>query len=409
MPAFEYIALDTDGRQKKGILEADTARQIRGQLRDKGLTPLEVNEVAQATGRVRKAGNQKVSKKVRINATDLALITRQLSTLIRAALPIEEALKAVSDQCEKPAHKSMMLAIRSRVTEGHTLADGLGLFPYVFDNLFVSMVAAGEKSGHLDEVLERLADYTETRQHLRQKVQLAMVYPAILVCVAVAVIVGLLTFVVPKVVAQFENVARELPLLTRIMINISEFLQGWWWLLAALIFFGISAFRQLMKNAAIRQRYDQNMLHWPLVGRLARAVNTARFARTLAIMTASAVPLLDGLKIASEVIGNTYLKAVIDEAALRVREGTSLRSALAKSNAFPPMLIHMIGSGESSGQLESMLSKAAENHEREFETTVGVTLGLLEPLLILSMGVIVLCIVLAILLPIFQLNQMIGR
>lgn len=409
MPAFEFIALDVDGRQKKGILEADTARQIRSQLRDKGLTPLEVNEVAQATGRVDKRSKQKAPRRVRINAADLALITRQLSTLIRAALPIEEALKAVADQCEKPNQKSMMLAIRARVTEGHSLADGLKLFPDVFDTLFCSMVDAGEKSGHLDEVLERLADYTEKRQHLRQKVSLAMVYPTILVCVAVAVVVGLLTFVVPKVVAQFENVAQELPLLTRVMITISEFLQSWWWALAALIALAVVVFNQLMRNPAIKVRFDQQMLYWPLVGRLARAVNTARFARTLAIMTASAVPLLEGMRIASEVIGNTYLKGVIDEAALRVREGSSLRAALSRSNAFPPMLIHMIGSGENSGELENMLAKAAENHEREFETTVGVTLGLLEPLLILTMGVLVLLIVLAILLPIFQLNQMIGR
>ena len=407
MPAFEYIALDTDGRQKKGVLEADTARQIRVQLREQALTPLEVNEVAQATGRVQASG--KAPKRVRINTADLALITRQLATLIRAALPVEEALKAVSDQCEKPAHKSMMLAVRARVVEGHNLADGLSLFPNVFDPLFRAMVAAGEKSGHLDDVLERLADYTEKRHYLRQKVQLAMVYPIILVTVAVAVVTGLLMFVVPKVVEQFDQVGRELPLLTRIMINLSEFLQNWWWLLAVVIVAAVFTAKRMLSQPAFRLRFDRKLLRWPLIGRLTRGVNTARFARTLSILTSSAVPLLEGLRIAGEVVNNRYLQDVIKDATTRVREGSSLRAALNRSDAFPPMLVHMIGSGESSGELDNMLAKAAENHEREFEALVGVTLGLLEPLLILTMGVVVLCIVLAILLPIFQMNELIGR
>ncbi len=407
MPAFEYIALDTEGRQKKGVLEADTARQIRVQLREQALTPLEVNEVAQATSKTAASG--KATKRVRINTAEMALVTRQLATLIRAALPIEEALKAVSDQCERPSHKSMMLAVRARVVEGHSLADGLALFPNVFDPLYRAMVAAGEKSGHLDEVLERLADYTEKRHYLRQKVQLALVYPAILVTVAVAVVTALLIFVVPKVVEQFDQAGQQLPLLTRIMINLSEFLQGWWWALLALIIGSAFFFARLLQQPAFRMRFDRRLLRWPLVGRLTRGVNTARFARTLSILSSSAVPLLEGLRIAGEVVDNRYLREVIREAATRVREGSSLRAALTKHDAFPPMLVHMIGSGESSGELDSMLAKAAENHEREFESLVGVTLGLLEPLLILSMGVMVLCIVLAILLPIFQMNQLIGR
>ncbi|NQD35664.1 type II secretion system inner membrane protein GspF [Permianibacter sp. IMCC34836] len=407
MPAFEYIALDADGRQKKGVLEADTARQIRSQLRDQALTPLEVNEVAQATSKTAASG--KSTKKVRINTAEMALITRQLATLIRAALPVEEALKAVSDQCEKPAHKSMMLAVRARVVEGHSMADGLALFPNVFDALYRAMVAAGEKSGHLDEVLERLADYTEKRHYLRQKVQLALVYPIILVTVAMAVVSGLLIYVVPKVVEQFDQAGKELPLLTRIMISLSEFLQHWWWLVLAVIAITVFTAIRLLRQPAFRLRFDRKILRWPLVGRLTRGVNTARFARTLSILSSSAVPLLEGLRIAGEVVNNAYLKEVIREATTRVREGSSLRSAISRSDAFPPMLVHMIGSGESSGELDSMLEKAAENHEREFESLVGVTLGLLEPMLILGMGVMVLCIVLAILLPIFQMNQLIGR
>ena len=408
MPAFEYIALDADGRQKKGVLEADTARQIRAQLREQALTPLEVNEVAQA-GSSKATTTGKAPKRVRVNTADMALITRQLATLIRAALPIEEALKAVSDQCEKPAHKSMMLAVRARVVEGHTLADGLALFPNVFDPLYRAMVAAGEKSGHLDEVLERLADYTEKRNYLRQKVQLALVYPAILITVATLVVTGLLVFVVPKVVEQFNQAGQTLPLLTRIMINLSEFIQNWWWAIVATVVLTIFFSARALRQPAVRLQFDRRILRWPLIGRLTRGVNTARFARTLSILSSSAVPLLEGLRIAGEVVNNTYLREVIRDAATRVREGSSLRSALNRSDAFPPMLVHMIGSGESSGELDNMLAKAAENHEREFESLVGVTLGLLEPLLILTMGVVVLCIVLAILLPIFQMNELIGR
>ncbi len=412
MPAFEYLALDSNGRQKKGVLEADTARQIRGQLRELQLTPLQVNEVAEGrgqTGTRSGAGSGSTRRNVRIKTADLALLTRQLATLIRAALPIEEALRAVSDQSEKSAVKSMMLAVRSRVMEGHTLADALGQFPKVFDNLYCSMVAAGERSGHLDEVLERLADYTERRQYLRQKVQMAMVYPLILVIFAIGVVTGLLTFVVPKVVAQFDHLGAELPMLTQLMIGLSDFLKSWGWLLALAIVAGVLALRQILKQPAVALQFDRNLLRWPLIGKLARGINTARFARTLSIMTASAVPVLEGLRIAGDVVDNRWLKQIIQDATTRVREGASLRAALSKTQAFPPMLIHMIGSGESSGQLESMLDKAADNQEREFESMISVTLSLMEPLLIMGMGVMVLVIVLAILLPIFQLNQIIGR
>ncbi len=407
MPAFDFVALDAQGKQKKGVLEADTARQVRAQLREQGLTPLDVNEAAQA------AKKQQASFSGRfgggISAADLALITRQLATLVRAALPLEEALKAVSDQCEKAAHKSMMLAVRAKVVEGHPLADGLAQFPDVFDTLFRAMVKAGEKSGHLDSVLERLADYTEKRQQMRSTITMALVYPAILVVVATAIVVGLLTFVVPKVVAQFDRVGAELPLLTRIMIALSDLLQHWWWLILLLIIVIVMFIRSLLKQPAIRLQVDHSMLSWPLIGRLARGVNTARFARTLSILSASAVPLLEGLRIAGEVVGNHYLKQIIAEATTRVREGSSLRAALSKTNAFPPMLIHMIGSGENSGELENMLERAADNQEREFEALVTVTLRLLEPLVILLMGGVVMCIVLAILLPIMKMSAIIGR
>ncbi len=407
MPAFDFVALDAQGKQKKGVLEADTARQVRAQLREQGLTPLDVNEAAQAAKKQQASFSGRVGGG--ISAADLALITRQLATLVKAALPLEEALKAVSDQCEKAQHKSMMLAVRAKVVEGHPLADGLAQFPNVFDGLFRAMVKAGEKSGHLDSVLDRLADYTEKRQHMRSTITMALVYPTILVIVAILIVVGLLTFVVPKVVSQFDKVGAELPLVTRVMIAMSDFLQHWWWLLLIMIVIAVVFVRSLLKQPAIRLNFDRSMLRWPLIGRLARGVNTARFARTLSILTASAVPLLEGLRIAGEVVGNQYLKTIIADATTRVREGSSLRAALSKTNAFPPMLIHMIGSGENSGELENMLERAADNQEREFEALVTVTLRLLEPLVILVMGGMVLCIVLAILMPIMQMSSLIGR
>lgn len=404
MGAFEYLALDTAGRRHKGVLEGDTARQIRGQLRDKGWTPLQVEAVQQREAR---GGGFSFSFARGINSTDLALMTRQLATLVHSALPVEEAVRAVSQQTEKLRLRNMLMAVRSRVLEGHSLAAALADFPHIFPELYRATVAAGEQSGHLNVVLERLADYTETRQQLRQKVQLALIYPVIVTLVALGVVIALLAYVVPQVVQVFENVGQKLPLLTRTLIALSDFIhnQGLWLLLAA----GTASVLAvvLLRREPVRYRFHQLLLRLPLLGRLVRGLNAARFARTFSILTASSVPVLEGLKIAASVLSNLPLRAAVNEAATRVREGSSLHAALERTHYFPPMLIHLIASGEASGTLDSMLERAAVSQEREMETLIAALLGLFEPLLILGMGTMVLLIVVAILLPIFDLNQLV--
>lgn len=407
MAAFEYLALDARGRQSKGVLEADTARQVRSQLRDKGFTPLEVNAVSQKHGKS-SGFSFSLSRQRQLSAADISLVTRQLATLVQAAIPIEEALKAAAEQAEKDWIKSMMLAVRARVVEGHTLADALREFSGSFDNLYCSMVAAGEKSGHLASVLERLADYTEKREYLRNKVVVALIYPAFLILVALAVVSFLLAYVVPMVVEQFVTMNAALPFLTVAIIALSEFIQSWGLVVLIAIVLSISGVKFLLKNEATQRAWHGLLLKLPVIGKVSRGLNAARFARTLSIMVASGVPLLEGLKIAGEVMTNLVMKQAVFDAAILVREGSSLKNALTQTGYFPPLMLHMIASGENSGELEQMLERTADHQDQDFETLVTVSLGLFEPLMILVMGILVLLIVLAILLPIFQLNQLVG-
>ena len=404
MGAFEYKALDKSGREKKGVIEGDAPRQVRQQLRDQGWIPLEVNEVVQreTSHRGRSSFLQRG-----ISATDLALMTRQTATLVRAGLPLEECLRAVSQQSENQRLKRILLAVRSRVMEGHTLAAGLSDFKNVFPELYRTTVEAGEQSGHLDRVLERLADYTESRQQMRQKIQLAVFYPAMLTVVAVLVVGGLMTYVVPQVVQVFENIGQDLPGLTRGLIAVSDFLREWGLILIGLIVLGVFGFSYLLRYEANRRRFHRFVLRLPLIGRLVGGLNTGRFARTLSILTASGVPVLEALRISGQVMSIIPLREAVTEATARIREGASIASALERSGYFPPMTVHLIASGEASGKLEEMLERAAINQEREIETLIAALLGLFEPILILLMGAVVLVIVLAILLPIFDLNQLV--
>jgi len=300
-----------------------------------------------------------------------------------------------------------VLGVRSRVMEGHALAEGLRDFPQAFPEIFRATVAAGEQSGHLDAVLERLADYTESRQILRQKVQHALVYPIILTTMAVGIVTMLLVYVVPQVVSVFSSLGQELPLLTRTLIAISDFLRanGIWVVLALVAL--VLALRSLLKKPGPRARYHRTLLSLPIIGRLARGVNTARFTRTLSILAASGVPVLESLRIAGEVVSNIPMRNSVQSAAVRVREGAPIGKSLAAGGLFPPMTIHLINSGEASGELESMLERAAANQEREMDTLIATLLAVMEPMLILVMGAIVLVIVIAILLPIFQINTLI--
>jgi general secretion pathway protein F len=404
MGAFEYTALDARGREKRGVLEGDAARQIRQQLREKGWVPLRVEEVAQREAKERK---RYAFLRRGISATELALITRQLATLVRAGLPLEECLRAVSQQADKGRLKSMLLAVRSRVMEGHSLAVGLSDFPHIYPELYRTTVEAGEQSGHLDRVLERLADYTESRQQLRQKIQLAVFYPALLTIVAILVVGGLMTYVVPQVVQVFQNIGQELPPLTRGLIAVSDFMRNNGVVMLILLALLIGGFSYLLRNPAVRRRFHKLLLAIPLVSRLERGLNTGRFARTFSILTASGVPVLEALRISAQVMSNLPMREAVTEATARVREGAGIAAALERSGYFPPMTVQLIASGEASGKLEEMLERAAINQEREIETLIAALLGLFEPLLILFMGSIVLIIVLAILLPIFDLNQLI--
>jgi general secretion pathway protein F len=402
--AFEYTALDTAGKERKGILEGDTPRHIRQLLREQQLLPVTVAEVAQ-----REAKRQRSSFTLarRVSSTDLALFTRQLATLVRAGLPLEESLLAVSQQTEKPRVQSIVLGVRARVMEGHTLANGFTDFPRVFPEIYRATVAAGEQSGHLDNVLERLADYTEGRDQLRQKVLTALLYPIVLTVMCFAIVSALLVYVVPQVVTVFEASKAKLPLPTRVLIATSGFLRsyGIYLLIGAII--AVVLFRRWLRNPAARRRFHRFQLRLPLAGKLVRGFNTARFTRTFSILSASAVPVLEALRIAGEVVTNLPMRDAVADAAARVREGAPIGRSLAVSRLFPPMTIHLISSGESSGELESMLERAAISQERELDGLLGAMVGLLGPMLIVVMGLFVMGIVFAMLLPIFEINTLI--
>jgi general secretion pathway protein F len=404
MGAFEYTAVDPAGRQSRGVIEGDTPRQVRQILRERQLLPLSVTEVAE-----REATRQRsFTLRRSMTAADLSLVTRQLATLIQSALPLEEALLAVSEQTESPRVKSILIGVRSKVMEGHTLADGLGDFPKAFPELYRATVAAGEQSGHLDAVLERLADYVESRQELRQKVQNAMIYPIVLTTLALLIVGGMLVYVVPKVVSVFANTGRELPWLTSALITVSDFLRDYGVYLVVALGLLAWAVSRVLKRPGPRWAWHSTLLRLPVLGKLTRGFNTARFTRTFSILTGSGVPVLEALRISAEVVTNMPMQAAVKEAASRIREGAPIGKSLAVSGHFPPICIHLISSGEASGELETMLSRAASNQEKEMDGLIAALLGLMEPALIVAMGAIVLMIVLAILLPIFQINQLIS-
>ncbi len=403
MGAFEYVAMDQTGKQSKGLLEGDTPKHVRQILRDRDLFPVSVTEVAQKEARRQRS----FSLRKGMSSAELALVTRQLASLSQSGLPLEEALLAVAQQNDLPRTKSILLGVRAKVMEGHTLADGFSEFPQAFPELYRATVAAGEQSGHLDVVLERLADYTEARQELRQRVTNALVYPIALVVMAIGIISFMLATVVPKIVGVFENTAADLPALTTGLIATSDFLRDYW----LLVLIGVGAIGWLvwwiLQKEGPRRRYHAMLLRLPIVGRLTQGVNTARFTRTLSILAGSGVPILEALKISAEVIENIPMRDAVTEATLRVREGASISKSLAASKLFPPMMIHLVSSGEAGGRLEEMLGRSAAGQEREVDGLIAALLGILQPLLIVLMGAIVLTIVLAILLPIFEINNLI--
>ncbi len=403
MGAYEYVALDPAGKESKGLLEGDTPKHVRQILRERSLLPVAVTEVAQ------KEAKRQTSFSLRrgISASELALVTRQLASLTQSGLPLEEGLLAVAQQNDNPRTKSIMLGVRSKVIEGHTLADGLREFPQAFPELYRSTVSAGEQSGHLDVVLDRLADYTEGRQELRQRINNAMVYPIALVVMSIGIISFMLASVVPRIVSIFENTSGELPALTRIMIASSDFLREQWFFILLFLAAVTYGTWRLLQKENVRRKFHRFVLRMPIAGRLTRGVNTARFTRTLSILAGSGVPILEALKISAAVIENLPMREAVVAASLRVREGASISQSLAASKLFPPMMIHLIASGEAGGKLEEMLTRTANYQEREVDGLIATLLGILQPLLIVIMGGIVITIVLAVLMPIFEINDLI--
>lgn len=403
MAAFEYKALDKKGKQKKGTLEGDNARQVRQRLKEQGLIPVEVNET-----RRKKSPQGSAGWRRGISTADLSLITRQLATLVQSGMPLEECLRAVADQAEKPRIRTMMVSVRSKVTEGYTLADSLADYPHIFDQLYRAMVSAGEKSGHLDSVLQRLADYEENRQKVRSKLAQALVYPVVLVVFAIGIVSFLLAAVVPKIVEPIIQMGQALPASTQFLLAASEFVQQWGLLLLMLALLALVTVKRALKKPALRMSWDRKLLSLPLIGKIASGLNTARFARTLAICTSSAIPILEGMKVAVEVMSNQYVKKQVISATDNVREGTSLRKALEQTRLFPPMMLHMIASGEQSGELESMLTRAADNQDQSFESTVNIALAIFTPALIALMAALVLFIVMATLMPMLEMNNLVS-
>lgn len=405
MTAYRYRALNPEGKLVKGVVEGDSERQIRGQLRSQSLRPVEINIANNRSGE--EARWRPSFMQARISTGDLAMVTRQLATLVQSNLPLDEALRAAAEQSRSGRIKGILLQVRSRVAEGYTLAYAMAEFPQVFDEMYRAMVNAGEHAGFLGPVLEQLADYTEQRQYTGQKLKMAMIYPFVLLGVAVAVVTALMVFVVPELIGIFSNSSRELPLLTRGLIATSDFLRQW----GVWLFLGLAAlvviWRRLLRNESRKTAWHGFLLRVPGVSRLITALDTARFASTLSILMASGVPLLESLRIAGQVLSNRVLRADSRDVAERVQEGSSLHRALANSGRFPPMMVHMVASGEASGELETMLERSARNQERELEMTMGTLMSLFEPLMVVSMGGMVLVIVLAILMPIFDLNTMV--
>lgn len=406
MAAFEYSALNVRGREEKGVLEADSVRQVRQILRDKGLTPLGVNPTRK---KETSSGPGFLSElfKPSLSVSERALVTRQLATLIAAGLPVEEALLAVSKQSEKPGTNSMLITVRSKVMEGFSLANALAEYPRAFPSLHRATVAAGESAGHLDLVLNRLADFTESQQESASRIKQALVYPVILFVLTILILAGLLGYVVPDIVKVFAESEQELPWLTTAVISASDFVVDYGVVLFVLAVFLVWGINRLLKVPSIRLTWHRWILGLPIAGKLSRGTNTAQFASTLSILSSSGVPLVDAMRIAGEVLSNTWLRQNVSEATVRVSEGSSLSKALEVSGYFPPMMLHMIASGESSGELDDMLERVARNQQQEAELLMSMLLSLFGPVMLIVMGGAVFTIVMAILLPIINLNQLV--
>jgi general secretion pathway protein F len=405
VPAFRYEAVDSLGATRKGVVNADSARAARSDLRTQGLVPIAVDAIASqldASGQTRRRGLGD-----RLSTVELSLFTRQLASLLEASLPLEQAFTALLEQAERSYVRDLIASIRSEIMAGASLSDALAQHPRDFADIYRALVASGEQIGQLSRVLSRLADYIERRNSLVQKVRLAFTYPAIVTVVAFAIVIFLLTYVVPQIVSVFANTKQKLPLLTIIMLSISDFVRNYGLIVAAVVVALFYAWRTALKNPDIKLRWHRWLLTAPMYGKFERSLNTARFASTLAITTGSGVPILRALQTSRDTLSNVAMREQVEEAAASVREGVGLARALSAHKHFPPMLIHMIRAGEVTGELPAMLDRAANAQEQDLERRALTMAGLLEPALILAMGVVVLLIVLAVLMPIIEINQLV--
>lgn len=404
MPAFQYHATTQQGKEHHGIIEADSVRHARQLLRDRALLLLDIK--ATYENNASKKNTPKITTRQRLDAKELALMTRQFATLLSAGLPIEEVINTVAEQTEKQKTRALIISVRSKVLEGHALASAMRYFPNAFSDLYCSTIAAGEKSGHLDIVLQRLADYTEQQYNMRQRISHALIYPIIMICVAVGITSFLLEYVVPKMISVYSNTGQALPTMTKILMIISQDIKNFGLYFIAILGIGIVLiYRQMKLNISFRTRMHQFFLKIPVIGYVIRTVNTARFSRTFAILSGAGVSVLEAMHIASALITNLPIRTAIENAVKRVREGASIHLALKQTTYFSPMSIHMIASGEASGQLENMLERVSLHQETDITRLIETGLALFEPAIILIMGSVVLFIVLAVLLPIFQLDQ----
>ena len=408
MPAFNYLAIAASGEKIKGIIEAENAKHARQLIRDLGHLPIEAQAAHDRAKTFSKSfGRASVNRT--ITSKELSLVTRQFATLLAAGLPVEEVLTAVAEQTEKPRTKGLILSVRAKIMEGHALANAMREFPSAFSPLYCATVAAGEKSGHLDIVLQRLADYTEQQTQMRQKVMNAMIYPSLMILVSVGIVGFLLEYVVPKMVAVYSGTGQALPGMTQFLIAISSGIQNFGlYILLGLVAGIFFLARTIKKNESFREKYHHFLLRLPILGNANKIINTARFSRTFAILSSAGVSVLEAMAISAELITNIPIRKAITNATSHIREGANIHLALKQTHYFPPMSIHLIASGESSGQLEPMLERAANNQDNDIKQLIETSLTLFEPAIILFMGAIVLFIVLAILLPIFELDQMTG-
>jgi len=406
MPAFRYEAVDAGGATKKGVLNSDSARSARSELRAQGLVPLKVDQIAaqvDASGVAKSRGGLGE----RLSSTELALFTRQLASLLEAGLPLEQAFTALLEQAERPYLRDLIASVRSEVIGGDALSTVLGRHPRDFAEIYRALVASGEQIGQLSRVLSRLADYIERRNALVQKVRLAFTYPAIVTVVAFSIVIFLLTYVVPQIVSVFANTKQKLPFLTIVMLAVSDFVRNYGIVVAIALIGAWFMWRRALQNIALKRRWHTWLLTAPLYGKFERSLNTARFASTLAITTGSGVPILRALETSRDTLNNVAMRELVEEASDAVREGVSLARALSAQKHFPPMLVHMIRAGEITGELPAMLDRAAAAQEADLERRTLTIAGLLEPALILAMGVVVLLIVLAVLMPIIEINQLV--